>query len=118
MINYMQYPGQARHLTPSTFLIFGVWLQGTFHIPQNTQPLCLRLCGLQLWGTLHFALSAWDLEKQSSSGCIILTPLHAPNTLVQSLLHSAPSICQIRAWSIPNFQDKFAISSSICFFFF
>ena len=91
----------ARHLTPSTFLIFGVWLQGTFHIPQNTQPLCLRLCGLQLWGTLHFELSAWDLEKQSSSGGITLTPLHAPNTLVQSLLHSAPSVCQIRAWSGP-----------------
>ena len=95
MINYMQYPGQARHLTPSTFLIFGVWLQGTFHIPQNTQPLCLRLCGLQLWGTLHFALSAWDLEKQSSSGCIILTPLHAPK-------HSGPEFTTLSPFYLSN----------------
>ena len=91
----------AGHLTPPTFLVIGVWFQGTFHSPQNTQPLCLRLCGLQVWRTLHFALPAWDLEKQSSSGGITLTPLHAPNTLVQCLLHSAPFICQIRAWSTP-----------------
>ena len=82
-----------QHILGSPFLLKGKWKIALAHRE--------GLCGLQVWRTLHFALPAWDLEKQSSSGGITLTPLHAPNTLVQCLLHSAPFICQIRAWSTP-----------------
>lgn len=42
----------VRHLAPPRFLNFGVRFRGTFCSAPNTQPLCLRLCGLPTVGNL------------------------------------------------------------------
>ena len=122
-LTIMWYPGQGPALNQAfnPSYVSNLWSLASGNLPQSTKHPTLM--PQALWGctsgelyTLHSLPRTWRNKVH-----LVASPwLHCMHQILWSSVYYTQLLLFVKSelGVFPNFQDKFAISSSICFFFF